>query len=128
MQAIQERARRGQVETSFSEEGTQDRAAVGGRAAAQGGVRAAHDALDGNHVQDPDELRELRGKSVREGLFGLFKELPNVVDQVEQAASPSGSGKGTSGSRESTIFPSLKRTPSRTNRTNSGAWIRCYRA
>jgi hypothetical protein len=53
--------------------------------------------------------------------------LSNVVDQVEQAASPSGSGKGTPGPREGTIFLSLKRTPSRTSRTQSGVRIWCHR-
>jgi len=48
--------------------------------------------------------------------------LSNVVDQVAQADGPSTSAFGNSVPADGTIFPSLKRTPSRSSRTRCGTF------
>lgn len=55
--------------------------------------------------------------------------LSNPVDQVGQAAPPSGVRSGRVPWAEGTGFPSLKRTPSRSSRTRCGAFTfrhRCW--
>ena len=83
----------------------------------------------GMHWRTYDRLTSQFLAAYVKGLDGWHQELgrmvellSNVVDQVAQADGPSTSAFGNSVPADGTIFPSLKRTPSRSNRTRCGAF------